>query len=295
MIQFSIPQEKKARLILNTDAKNEVDDQFAIVHAILSEAIELNGIIAAHFGQERSQHSEEDSFAEVMHLVDLMHIHPEFPIIHGGKHAIPDDHTPVMSEGVQLIIDEAMKDDPRPLHIAFLGPLTDMASALMVAPQIRQRNIKVIWIGGRNWPCGGWEYNLQNDIAAASYVFQSDVELWQIPRDVYRMMPVGFPELYTKVHPYGQIGEYLCDNVIRFNNAEVGRPVGFRDFGDSPAVGVVLYEDCGEFEWRPAPAIDAQMHYVHTGKNRPIKVYKNINSRFILEDFFALLQLFHQN
>lgn len=295
MIHFGIPQEKRARLILNTDAKNEVDDQFAIVHAILSESIELNGIIAAHFGQERSQHSEEDSYAEIKHLVNLMDIQPDYPIVHGGKHAIPDDHTPVLSEGAQLIINEAMKDDPRPLHIAFLGPLTDMASALMLAPQIRKRHIRVIWIGGRNWPCGGWEYNLQNDIVAANYVFHSDVELWQIPRDVYRMMPVGFPELYTKVHPYGRIGEYLCDNVIRFNNAEADRPVGFRNLGDSPAVGVVLYEDCGESEWRPAPAIDAQMHYIHTGKNRPIKVYKNINSRFILEDFFALLQLFHQS
>lgn len=118
--------------------------------------------------------------------------------------------------------------------------------------------------------------------------------LWQIPRDVYRMMPVGFPELYTKVHPYGEIGKYLCDNVIRFNNADVGRPAGFRDLGDSPAVGVVLYDDCGESDWRPAPSFDAQMHYIHTGRNRPIKVYKNINSRFILEDFFALLQLFQQ-
>lgn len=294
MIQFGIPREKKSRLILNSDAKNEVDDQFAIVHAILSEAIELNGIIAAHFGQERSQHSEEDSYAEILHLVDLMQIELDFPIVHGGTHALQDDCTPVMSDGVQLIINEAMKEDSRPLFIAFLGPLTDMASALMLAPEIMQRNIKVIWIGGRNWPCGGWEYNLQNDIAAANYVFQSDVELWQIPRDVYRMMPVGFPELYTKVHPYGEIGKYLCDNVIRFNNADVGRPAGFRDLGDSPAVGVVLYDDCGESDWRPAPSFDAQMHYIHTGRNRPIKVYKNINSRFILEDFFALLQLFHQ-
>lgn len=30
MTDFRIPKEKKARVIINTDAKNEVDDQFAI-------------------------------------------------------------------------------------------------------------------------------------------------------------------------------------------------------------------------------------------------------------------------
>ena len=294
MIQFGIPREKKARLILNTDARNEVDDQFAIVHALLSEAIELHGIISAHFGQRRTPYSEQESYEEILHLIGLMHLQTDVPVVHGGGHALPDAHTPVASPGARLIVEEAMRDDPRPLHIAFLGPLTDMASALLMAPEIARRNIRVIWIGGRNWPCGGWEYNLNNDVAAAQLVFQSDVELWQIPRDVYRMMPVGFAELYTRVRPFGEIGRYLCDNVICFNNGAPNRPTGYRILGDSPAVGVVLYEDCGEYDWRPAPDIDAQMHYVHTGKNRPIRVYRSINDRFILEDLFALLQLYHQ-
>lgn len=29
-----VPQEKKRRVIINTDAKNEVDDQYAIVQAL---------------------------------------------------------------------------------------------------------------------------------------------------------------------------------------------------------------------------------------------------------------------
>jgi purine nucleosidase len=33
---FDIPDPKKIRLIVNTDAKNEADDQFAIVHALLT-------------------------------------------------------------------------------------------------------------------------------------------------------------------------------------------------------------------------------------------------------------------
>ena len=48
--KFDIPDTKKIRLIINTDAKNEADDQFAIVHALLTPRFIVKGIIAAHFG-----------------------------------------------------------------------------------------------------------------------------------------------------------------------------------------------------------------------------------------------------
>jgi hypothetical protein len=50
---FEVPQEKVVRVITNTDAKNEADDQFAIVHALLSPKFENVGFIAAHYGVDR--------------------------------------------------------------------------------------------------------------------------------------------------------------------------------------------------------------------------------------------------
>ena len=38
--KFHVPEEKIVRLIVNTDAKNEADDQFAIVQALLSPKFE---------------------------------------------------------------------------------------------------------------------------------------------------------------------------------------------------------------------------------------------------------------
>jgi purine nucleosidase len=32
-----------------------------------------------------------------------------------------------------------------------------------------------------------------------------------------------------------------------------------------------------------------EMKYVHTGENRPIRVYESVDQRFIHEDFFAKL------
>ncbi|HIR34660.1 MAG TPA: nucleoside hydrolase [Candidatus Faecimorpha stercoravium] len=289
-MHFQIPEEKKKRFILNTDAKNEVDDQFAIVHALLTESFDLRGIIAAHFGELKSLHSMEDSYDEIMKLLALMDWKEETRVEKGAKHALPDENTPEDSAGARLIIEEAMKDDPRPLYVAFLGPLTDMASALLLEPEIAEKDIKVIWIGGGPWPSGDSEYNLKNDIVAANVIMKSKLELWQIPRNVYRMMPVSYATMAKRVAPYGEIGRYLVENVIAHNNKSVTGPSEYRVLGDSPAIGVMLYEDCGRWQWKPAPEFDAQMKYVHTGKNRPIKVYETIDDYFIMEDFYAKLQ-----
>ena len=292
MVNFKIPDEKKVRVILNTDAKNEVDDQFAIVHAVLSESIDLKGIIPAHFGNEKSSTSQKDSYDETMLVLNKLKKTDEVRVENGASNAMESEESPIDSPGARLIIEEALKDDERPLYIAFLGPLTDMASALLIEPCIAKKNITVIWIGGRDWPAGGWEFNLKNDVCAANVVFKSQVALWQVPRNVYRMMPISFAELWTKVHPYGEIGKYLAENVVEFNNEWKSRPAEYRILGDSPAVGIILFQDCGEWEWKPAPSFDEKMNYVHEGKYRPIKVYKNIDSRFILEDLYAKLALF---
>lgn len=288
---FEIPDEKKIRVIINTDAKNEVDDQFAIVQGLLTESFDLRGLIAAHFGTEKSVHSMLDSYKEIQKVLSLMGKESSVQVLKGAEKALESEMCPEDSDGAKLIIEEAMKDDIRPLYVAFLGPLTDMASALLIEPAIAHRNITVIWIGGRDWPAGGWEYNLKNDVLAANVVFKSEVQLWQVPRNVYRMMPVSHAELWTRVRPYGAIGKYLAENVVDFNNEWTSRPREFRILGDSPAVGLILYNDCGEWEWKPAPEFDDNMNYVHNGKNRPIKVYKNIDARFILEDLYAKLEL----
>lgn len=288
---FNIPEEKKIRVILDTDVKNEVDDQFAIVHAMLTESFDVRAIIPAHFGNSKSQTSQADSYEEAVLVLEKMGKSNDVALYNGAKEAIPDEETPVSSPGAQIIIKEAMSDDERPLYISFLGPLTDMASALLIEPKIADRDITVIWIGGGDYPNGGWEYNLKNDVNAANVVFKSNVRLWQVPRSVYRMMPVSFAELRDRVYPYGEIGKYLTENVISFNNAQKSRPTEYRILGDSPSVGLMMFGDCGEWDEIPRPEFDSDMKYIHTQSDRNLRVYKNINSRFILEDLYAKLKL----
>lgn len=46
---FTIPREKRIRVIVHSDLKNEADDQYAVMHHLLSPNEEVLGIIAGHF------------------------------------------------------------------------------------------------------------------------------------------------------------------------------------------------------------------------------------------------------
>jgi purine nucleosidase len=290
---MSLPPEKMVRVIVNTDAKNEADDQYAIVHALLTPLFDLHGIVPAHFGDRKSRTSLQDSHDEVVRLLRLMDLEGQVRVEDGAAGAMPDERTAAPSPGAQLIVDQAMRDDPRPLHVAFLGPLTDMASAILMEPRIAERNVRVVWIGGGAWPVGGTEYNLSNDIASANVVFRSGIEVWQIPKPLYRIMAVGYAELRERVEPMGAIGKYLVDQLVEWNR---GRPEPFehRSLGDSPAIGVMMYPECGQSEYRAGPEFNALMNYEHTGRNRPVRVYTDIDQRYIHEDFFAKLARFNR-
>jgi purine nucleosidase len=291
---FDVPEQKKMRVIINTDVMNEADDQFALVHALLTPRFKVKGVIAAHFGDIRSKTSMEDSYAEAKRILSLMGMEGSVDVFKGAVRAIKDESTPEVSEGAELIIREALADDPSPVYAIFLGPLTDLASAYLMEPKIAER-LNVIWIGGREWPNGGEEYNLSNDITAANVVFKSNISLWQVPKNVYSSIKVSIAELEYKVKPCGEIGEYLFDQLIGVNEkfADNARwPLGeCWSLGDSPAVGLLLdpHEFC--YELKPAPLVAEDMHYIHGYNNRLIRVYNHVDSRFILEDMFSKLAL----
>ncbi len=286
-----LPSHKRLRLILNTDAKNEADDQYTIVHALLTPTFDFHGIIPAHFGTGKSATSMQDSRKEVDLLIDLMKVSGP-KIANGAAFALPDDKTPAPSDGARLIIEEAMKDDDRSLYVAFLGPLTDMAAALLMEPRLNERNVVCVWIGGGIWPTGNSEYNLSNDIAAANVVMRSKIQVWQIPQNVYRLMSVSYAELMERCYDKGPVGKYLVEQLIDWNLRVHKGPIEHRSLGDTPALSVILNPNGGSFEWLPAPEFNSNMNYVHTGTHRPIKVYHTIDVRYILEDFYHKLARF---
>ena len=62
---WDLKYDAQVRVILDTDAKNEADDQFAIVHALLSPSLDVRGLVPAHFGNRRGPESMQESREEI--------------------------------------------------------------------------------------------------------------------------------------------------------------------------------------------------------------------------------------
>lgn len=298
---YVVPEDKMLRVIIDTDAANEADDQYAIVQAVLSPRLDIRAITAAHFGDEKSPHSMEDSYQEILRLLDILNKKKnvfDVPVYRGGEKKLDNPALPVYSEAASAIVEEAMKDDPLPLYVISLGALTNVASALLLKPEIADR-MTVIWIGGNVYPEGGWEYNLKNDLDAVRCVFASSVALWQVPRNVYQMMLVSVAELSVNVRPYGEIGKYLFEHLVQWGQTFWGKRSKMRTgecwyLGDSPAVGLLLNEHEFCFHEIQAPGIADDMTYVQNDHGKVMRVYDKIDSRFILQDLYAKLKLFDE-
>jgi purine nucleosidase len=292
-----IDDPRRRRVIIDSDVKNEADDQFAVVHALLSPSLDIRGIIPAHFGSQRSQRSMLESREETDHLLDLLGDPDAVHVANGAAQRLPDEHTPVDSPGARLIIDEARRTDAGPLFIAFLGPLTDMASALLLAPDIADTDTTVIWIGGppygdREWR-GTWpEFNLRNDIAAANVVFGSGIQIWQVPSNIYRLASVGYAELRRRVEPCGELGRYLTQTVVDFNTRHHRVPVESRSLGDSPAIALMLDPWCASFQRQSPRRFTPDGHCVPSDRGGDVLVVEQIDVRYFMEDMFAKLAEF---
>ena len=287
---------RQRRVIINTDAKNEADDQYAIVHALLSPSLDVRGLIAAHFGRRRSERSMAESREEIDRLLSLMHLTGEVIVADGAVLALTDEKTPQHSPGAQLIIEESRVATERdPLYVAFLGPLTDMASAILLDPEIVRRPVVVIWIGGvgygglETYP--GIEFNLGNDITSANVVFDSGITIWQVPSNVYSQVSVSYAELEEKIRGTSDLADYLIDQTVEFNETHHPEPIESRSLGDSPAVSLMLFPRGGNFRTMPAPRFGAEGHYL-PGSGHPVRLVESVDVRFLLEDMFAKIRRF---
>ncbi|SHK21486.1 Inosine-uridine preferring nucleoside hydrolase [Anaerocolumna jejuensis DSM 15929] len=298
---FEVPENKKYRVIIHTDCKNEADDQFALAHHLMTTKFNIRGIIAGHFELNPQEYGKgntvDASYDEISKVLGLMGLESEYKlkVLRGSKGPIADEDTQSPSEGADFIIQEAMKESEQPLFAVFQGCLTDLASAILKEPEICSR-MTAVWIGGGKWPVGGFEFNLMQDINAANVVFKSKMHLWQIPINVYKQIAVSLAELQYRVQPHGEIGNYLFTQMVEFNKklaAYKNWPHGESwGLGDQGTVTVLLEElERMNYDWKPAPVFAQDMHYLHEQNNRPIRVYHTLDSRFTMEDFYAKLAL----
>lgn len=153
--EFSRPYKKQYRVIIHTDCKNEADDQFTVAHALMTPKLDIKAIIAGHFEKNNrlygAGNTMQASFEEVEKIVSLMGVQEEYAgkLLHGATLPLADETTPNPSEGAQVIIEEAMKEDDRRLFVLLQGCLTDLAAAILMEPKICDR------LTGRTAKAGG--------------------------------------------------------------------------------------------------------------------------------------------
>ena len=180
---FAPPEACRVRVIIDTDAKNEGDDDFAILHHLLTPQFDVRGICATHFEVKTTQrglppHSMERSYQEVCRLLNAAHI-DDVPVFHGCTAPLASPEDAPDCEAVEFLIQEALRDDPAPLYIAAQGAMTNIAAALNRAPEIASR-MTVLWNGGGPYPAGRPEFNVQQDPIACRVLLDSAVTVWQI-------------------------------------------------------------------------------------------------------------------
>ena len=244
--------------------------------------------------------------------MDIMALKSSIPVLVGSNTAMVNDSTPVKSEAVDFIIQEALRTDTKqPLYLLCGAGLTEIGSALLKAPQIADK-LTLVWIGGPEYPdlalpppnYSNPEYNLNIDIAAAKVVFnQSHVALWQVPRNAYRQALLPYSQLLLKVKPQGKVGSYLT-GVLENLMTRIQKYVNMGEtyiLGDSPLVLLTALQSSfeadpssSEYVLKSSPLINQQGAYEFNHQGRPIRVYTWLDTNLMFEDFFAKLQLFKQ-
>ncbi len=303
-------QRRLARVITDNDYSGDPDGLFQLAQHILSSAIEIPLIVGSHLpaGSEwvNSETTASDAAAKVREMLGVMGRAEDYTVLAGSEVAIPslDEWQP--SPATEAIIAEAMREDAdAPLFYAAGAGLTELALAWLAEPRIGER-LKLVWIGGLEhadlaYPppnADPLEYNYSIDPLAAQVIFnESDIEIWQVPRNAYRQMLFSYAEL-RELAQSGPIGAYLKGEIDRIDAmiAQLPPSMGFPRtetyiLGDSPLVTLTALQSFFQadpssslYNLRLTPLMNEGGEYQDNPDGRPMRVYTHIDTRLTFRD-----------
>jgi purine nucleosidase len=274
------PPPGQLRLIVDTDAANEIDDQYALSLALGSpDRFRLEGIIAAHFGEAGGASGIGKSYSEIQTVLEKAGMAGKFPVKRGSDPLAYRDQK-IQSDGVDFIIEKAHSATPEdPLWLVLLGPATDAAAALLKDPGIADR-IVIFWHGRTQWPVRCWNFNAYNDILAARLLFELPCRFVLFDTGTY--LRIDPEESARRFGSLGPLGAYLQE--IRHRKPAFMSPSkGFFDLGDIAGLA-----DPSAVRWEKtnAPAVMQDLSYDFKRNNGEIvRIYHVEN-----EPAFRLLE-----
>ena len=257
-------------VVLDTDAYNEIDDQYAIAYLLcLGERVRVKAFHAAPFYNEKSaspQDGMNKSYDEVLHILSLMGRDDlKNRVFKGSCAYMKSEQEPVLSPAQENLVRLAREHTPEePLYVVAIGAITNVASALVAAPDITDK-ISLIWLGGHAFEWGDTaEFNLRQDIAAVRVIFGSGVPLVQLPcMGVVEMARTTKPELEFWLKGKNPLCDYLVRHTVEEAESYAAGSAWSRVIWDITAVAWLTDDQGVMFKDRvvPRPQVTADCKY----------------------------------
>jgi inosine-uridine nucleoside N-ribohydrolase len=235
--RLSLPTgDEPVPTVLDTDTYNEIDDQFALIHALGAPGVDLRAVHAAPFDNARSSgpaDGMERSYAEIGRLLDRAPAAPDVSSREGAERFMDGPRDEIESPATEDLVRraEALDDDEGPLYVVAIGAATNVASALLVEPELADE-IVVVWLGG---PPTRWgharEFNLAQDPHAARVLLDSGVPLIRVPTStVSQFVRSTVPELRALLSGRSPLAEFLLERFVDY--APDDEPVWSKEIWD---------------------------------------------------------------
>lgn len=283
-------------VVLDTDAYNEIDDQFAIAYLLSApEKLKVKGICAAPFFNSNSTSPAdgmEKSYNEILKLLKLAG--KETAVYKGSPCWLADEKTPIPSEAATFMAELANEyTAENPLYIVAIGAITNVASALLMNPAMKEKTV-IVWLGGRahHMNEGAREFNMMQDIAAARIVLGCGVPLVQLPcAGVVTHFSTSRYELEHWLKGKNALCDYLVEHTVKEAESYAAGKPWTRVIWDVTAVAWLLNDhNCfmhGELRNAPIPEYD--LHYAFSTDRHFITYVSNIRRDALFADLFKRL------
>lgn len=285
-------------VVLDTDAFNEVDDQFALAYLLRSqERIRLQAVYAAPFCNEKAENAKvgmEKSYQEILKILDLAGEEELGErVFRGSERFLRDRQTPVESEAAWDLVRRARRyTKENPLYVLGIAAATNLASALLLDPSISSR-VVFVWLGGSAYHCAGMEeFNLCGDILAAQVLFEKSAAFVQLPCwGVVEYFSVSRPELETYLVGKNPLADYLASYAISAVEEWADGPVWTKAIWDVAAAAWLLNDEGRFMKEREVcrPKITKEGLYLFDQAGRPMNYVYRIERDALMTDLFYRL------
>ncbi len=291
------PPSAKVQAVLDTDTYNEIDDQFATAYALLSpQHMEIEAIYAAPFHNERSSSAGdgmEKSYEEILRILGRLNREPKGYAYRGSSQFMAGPAKPVDNPAARDLIAKAMKPRNAPLYVLTIGAPTNVSSALLLEPGIRDR-IVVVWLGGQplSFPTAR-EFNLQQDLHASRVLLDSGVALVVIPtRNVSEHLRTTVPEVNHHLKGKSPIADYLATEYAAYSkwkSPNDGFPLS-RVIWDISAVAWIIEPKWIPTEVVPSPHLTEKFTWEKPAGRHSVRFATHASRDQVFNDLFRKLQ-----